>query len=47
MIGLGVIEAVNKVLINQRMKRADMCWSIEGGQNILAFRAMSGRFAAA
>ena len=29
------------------MKRAGMRWSIEGGQNVLTFRAMSGRFDAA
>ena len=48
-IGSGVVEAANKVLVNQRMKRAGMRWSIEGGQNVLTFRAlmMSGRFDAA
>ena len=46
-IGSGVVEAANKV--HQRMKRAGMRWSIEGGQNVLIFRAlmMSGRFDAA
>ena len=46
-IGSGVVEAANKVLVNQRMKRAGMRWS--GGQNVLTFRAlmMSGRFDAA
>ena len=45
-IGSGVVEAANKVLVAQRMKRAGMRWSIEGGQNILTFRALirSGRF---
>ena len=43
--GSGVVEAANKVLVNQRMKRAR--WSVAGGQNILTFRAMSGRFDAA
>ena len=45
-IGSGVVEAANKVLVNQRMKRAGMRWSIEGGQNVLTFRALmrSGRF---
>ena len=48
-VGSGVVEAANKVLVNQRMKRAGMRWSIEGGQNVLTFRAlmMSGRFDAA
>ena len=45
MIGSGVVEAANKVLVNQRMKRAR--WSVDGGQNVLTFRAMSGRFDAA
>ena len=31
----GVVEAANKVLVNQRMKRAGMRWSIKGGQNVL------------
>ncbi len=45
-IGSGVVEAANKVLVNQRMKRAGMRWSIEGGQNVLTFRALikSDRF---
>ena len=45
-IGSGVVEAANKVLVAQRMKRAGMRWSVEGGQNILTFRALirSGRF---
>ena len=29
------------------MKRAGMRWSVDGGQNVLTFRAMSGRFDAA
>ena len=45
-IGSGVVEAANKVLVDQRMKRAGMRWSVEGGQNVLTFRALirSGRF---
>ena len=45
-IGSGVVEAANKVLVNQRMKRAGMRWSIEGGQNVLTLRALirSDRF---
>ena len=38
-------SSANKVLVNQRMKRAR--WSVDGGQNVLTFRAMSGRFDAA
>ena len=41
----GVVEAANKVLVNQRMKRAR--WSVAGGQNVLTFRVLSGRFDAA
>ncbi len=36
--GSGVVEAANKVLVNQRMKRAR--WSVEGGQNVLTLRAL-------
>ena len=44
-VGSGVVEAANKVLVNQR--RAGQRWSIEG--DVLTFRAlmMSGRFDAA
>ena len=47
--GSGVVEAANKVLVNQRMKRAGMRWSVEGGQNVLTLRALirSGRFESA
>ena len=38
-------SSANKVLFNQRMKRAR--WSVGGGQNVLTFRALSGRFDAA
>ena len=41
--GSGVVEVANKVLVNQRMKWAR--WSVDGGRNVLAFRAMSGRAA--
>ena len=41
-IGSDVVEAANKVLVNQRMKRAGMRWSPEDGQNILTFRAPVG-----
>ncbi len=40
--GSGVVEAANKVLVNQRMKRAGMRWSVEGGQNVLTLRALVG-----
>ena len=36
-------SSANKVLVNQRMKRAR--WSVDGGRNVLTFRAMSGRAA--
>ena len=38
-------SSANKVLVNQRMKRAR--WSVAGGRNVLTFRALSGRFDAA
>ena len=38
-------SSANKALVNQRMKRAR--WSVAGGRNVLAFRALSGRFDAA
>ena len=38
-------SSANKVLVNQRMKRAGMRWSVDGGQNVLTFRALSGRAA--
>ena len=40
-----IVEAANKV----HQRRAGQRWSIEGGQNVLTFRAlmMSGRFDAA
>ena len=40
--GSGVVEAANKVLVNQRMKRAR--WSIEGGQNVLTIVDTVGPF---
>ena len=45
-IGSGVVEAANKTLVTQRMKRSAMRWRIVGGQAVLTFRALikSGRF---
>lgn len=45
-IGSGVVEAANKVLVTQRMKRSGMRWRIAGGQAVLTFRALikSGHF---
>ena len=45
-IGSGVVEAANKTLVTQRMKRSGMRWRIVGGQAVLTFRALikSGRF---
>ncbi len=40
-IGSGVVEAANKTLVTVRMKRAGARWSIEGGQAVLTFRALS------
>ena len=39
-IGSGVVEAANKNLVAQRMKRSDMRWRIETGKAILTFRAL-------
>ena len=48
-IGSGVVEAANKTLVTQRMKRSGMRWRIVGGQAVLTFRALlkSGRFESA
>ncbi len=48
-IGSGVVEAANKMLITQRMKRSGMRGRIRGGQAVLTFRALikSGRFESA
>ena len=45
-IGSGVVEAANKVLVVQRMKRSGMRWRIASGQAVLSFRAVqkSGLF---
>ena len=45
-IGSGVVEAANKILVTQRMKRSGMRWRIHGGQAVLTVRALikSGRF---
>ena len=48
-IGSGVVEAANKTLVAQRMKRSGMRWRIVAGQAVLTFRALlkSGRFESA
>ncbi len=45
-IGSGQVEAANKVLVTSRMKRSGQSWGREGGQGVLAFRALlkSDRF---
>ena len=45
-IGSGVVEAANKVLVTQRLKRSGMRWKIDGDQAVLTFRALikSDRF---
>lgn len=40
-LGSGVVEAANKTLVTVRMKRAGARWTIDGGQAILTFRALS------
>ena len=46
MIGSGLVEATNKVLITSRMKGSGMIWGHSGGQAILTLRSLelSGRF---
>ena len=39
-IGSGVVEAANKVLVVQRMKRSGMRWRIRTGQAVLSFRVL-------
>lgn len=45
-IGSGIVEASCKTLVGQRLKRAGMSWSFDGGQGILTIRSLakSGRF---
>ena len=45
-IGSGIVEAANKVLVAQRMKRSGMNWRIASGQAVLPFRVLqkSGLF---
>ena len=45
-IGSGIVEAANKVLVAQRMKRSGMRWRIRSGQAVLSFRVLqkSGLF---
>lgn len=40
-IGSGVVEAVCKTLVSQRLKCSGMRWDYEGGQAILTFRSLS------
>lgn len=49
MIGRGIVDATNKVLVSQRLKGAGMAWSCSGGQAILSLKALvlSDRFDAA
>jgi len=45
-IGSGQVEAANKVLVTQRLKRSGQSWGRDGGQGVLSHRALlkSGRF---
>ena len=49
MVGSGIVEATNKLLVTQRLKGSGMTWSMSGGEAILSLRAlvMSERFDAA
>ena len=42
-IGSGVVEAANKTLVTQRMKRSGMRWRIASGQAVLTFRGTCQR----
>ncbi len=46
MVGSGIVEATNKLLVTQRLKGSGMTWSMSGGEAILSLRAlvMSDRF---
>lgn len=39
-VGSGIVEAACKTLVGQRLKRAGMSWTINGGQAILTFRSI-------
>ena len=45
-IGSGEVEAANKMLVTHRLKRSGQRWGRDGGQRVLAFRALlkSDRF---
>ena len=45
-IGSGEVEAANKMLVTHRLKRSGQRWGRNGGQGVLAFRALlkSDRF---
>ena len=45
-IGSGEVEAANKMLVTHRLKRSGQRWGRDGGQGLLAFRALlkSDRF---
>ena len=39
-IGSGEVEAANKILVTHRLKRSGQRWGRDGGQGVLAFRAL-------
>ena len=39
-IGSGQVEAANKMLVTHRLKRSGQRWGRDGGQGVLAFRAL-------
>ena len=39
-IGSGEVEAANKMLVTHRLKRSGQRWGRDGGQGVLAFRAL-------
>lgn len=44
--GSGVVEARCKILVRQRLKQSEMCWTVRGANAIIALRCgeLSGRW---
>ena len=39
-IGSGIVEAVNRTHVGERLKKSGMRWGMEGGQAVLTFRSL-------
>ncbi|MDE2759865.1 MAG: hypothetical protein OXH90_06140 [Paracoccaceae bacterium] len=39
-IGSGIVEAVSRTHVGERLKKSGMHWEMEGGQAILTFRSL-------